>query len=69
MKSSEIILLVRYLECIMNTFQANWFAAKNLNTEKTEKVLYFDEVMKRMSEYKETLNELYDNTILEGNKK
>lgn len=64
MSCAQIILLVRYLESIINTFEENYFAAENLNTTKTEKVLYFDEVIKRLSEYKETLNELYDNAIL-----
>ena len=69
MNSAQIILLVRYLETIIHTFQDNWFSAIKLNNDKAEKVLYYDEVIKRLSEYKETLNELYDNAILEGDEK
>lgn len=63
MNRAELICIVRYLESIMNRFRESWFSATNNETKETVSALNYDAAMQALSEYKEMLDELYEDSV------
>lgn len=64
MNRTELIAITRYFESILARLRESWYAATNKETHETKSSLDYDSTMQQLNEYKEMLDELYEDSVV-----